>query len=269
MRAVLLIAAAAAVFGQANDPARAELERIRGLVEAGALPRKALDQALESVEQAEDESTLRATLYGHMGLEEMTDAQSAAMVAAAERQWKRRQAVVAEAEELVRLEVRPRNSLVALMEGEQVAKAALDAARLRAALFRDLAAMAHAEQELESRLDEEPRDAPRIAEVFSGDSGVPSTAKLRAVEAAFEREFGHTLPITARGETALHRSMGFDHTGRMDVGLEPDSREGAWLRKLLETLRVPHLVFRGAVRGQSTAAHIHIGPPSHRIKKAD
>ena len=269
MRAVFLFSLALAAHGQGLDQAKADMERVRSLVESGAIPRKALDVAREAVEEAEDDATLRATLYGRVGLEEMSNEQSGAMIAAAERLRKRRQTRLAEAENLVRLEVRARNSVEPLEQDLGRANATLEAARERARLFQDLIAMAHAEQELETRMDEEPKDPTRIAEVFPGDTDVPSAGKLRALEAAFEREFGRALPVTARGETSLHRSMGFDHTGRLDVGLEPDSREGLWLRRLLETLRVPHLAFRGAVRGQSTAAHIHIGPPSHRIKKAD
>ena len=78
-----------------------------------------------------------------------------------------------------------------------------------------------------------------------------------------------SLPVTANGETAVHRSMGFDHRGRIDVGLTPDSEEGAWLRHYLENAKIPFLAFRRMIPGQATAPHIHIGPPSNRIKAAD
>jgi hypothetical protein len=32
---------------------------------------------------------------------------------------------------------------------------------------------------------------------------------------------------------------------------------------------VPYFLFRAAVRGKASAAHIHIGPPSLRLKRAD
>jgi hypothetical protein len=63
--------------------------------------------------------------------------------------------------------------------------------------------------------------------------------------------------------------MGFDHRGRVDVALKPDSREGQWLRKYLQARDIPYLAFRSAIRGVATNAHIHIGPPSNRIRRAD
>ncbi|MBM3738729.1 MAG: hypothetical protein FJW39_23375 [Acidobacteria bacterium] len=262
-RCVWIVAGALAAFAQ-----QSELDRIRSLVEAGALPRKALEDALGAAHEADDQTTLRATLYGRVGLEEMTEAQAAAMIAAAERLWKRREAKVAEAEKLVALEVRAPNTVDPLRDEAARAREAYEAATARARLFHDLTEMARAEQEAEVQA---PPDSPeaQAAERFLGDPGVPSLAKVRTIEAAYSREFGVPLPVTARGGTATHRTMGFDHTGRLDVGVEPDSREGVWLRRLLENMRVPFLAFRGAVRGQSTAAHIHIGPPSHKIRKAD
>ena len=64
------------------------------------------------------------------------------------------------------------------------------------------------------------------------------------------------------GETAVHRSMGFDHTGRVDVALSPDGPEGAWLKSYLAIKRIPYFAFRQAVPGKATGAHIHIGPIS-------
>jgi len=61
--------------------------------------------------------------------------------------------------------------------------------------------------------------------------------------------------------------MGFDHRGRFDVALNPGGAEGAWVRRYLTAKRVLFLAFRGAVRGQATGAHIHIGKPSTRTPK--
>ena len=77
------------------------------------------------------------------------------------------------------------------------------------------------------------------------------------------------MPISARGETALHRSLGFDHRGRIDVALNPDQREGVWLRTWLQRSKIPYYAFRAAVRGKATAPHIHLGPPSTRLRLAD
>ena len=92
-------------------------------------------------------------------------------------------------------------------------------------------------------------------------------AVLRTIENAFLRQFRRTLPISAEGDTALHRALGFDHSGRVDVAVHPDQPEGIWLRKFLETLRVPYYGFRMAIAGSATAPHIHIGPGSTRYRR--
>jgi hypothetical protein len=59
--------------------------------------------------------------------------------------------------------------------------------------------------------------------------------------------------------------MGFDHSGRVDVALHPDTAEGAWLLEYLTAHRIPFYAFRQAVPGKATGAHIHIGPGSTRF----
>jgi hypothetical protein len=68
------------------------------------------------------------------------------------------------------------------------------------------------------------------------------------------------------GETAVHRALGFDHHGRVDVALYPDTTEGVWLRQYLAQNHIPYIAFRHAVPGKATGAHIHIGPMSTRLK---
>jgi hypothetical protein len=85
------------------------------------------------------------------------------------------------------------------------------------------------------------------------------------VETANERQFGASLPVSAMGQTAVHRAMGFDHSGRVDVALNPDSAEGEWLRTFLTVKRIPFFVFRQAIPGKATGAHIHIGPVSTHL----
>ncbi|GEM_PF-512409 len=84
---------------------------------------------------------------------------------------------------------------------------------------------------------------------------------------AFEKQWGHALPVSALGMTHTHEVMNFDHTGRVDVALSPDSPEGAWLVEQLTLHDVPFLVFRGAVPGKATGAHIHLGLPSPRLRR--
>ena len=75
------------------------------------------------------------------------------------------------------------------------------------------------------------------------------------------------MPISALGQTAVHRALGFDHRDRIDVALNPDQPEGIWLRQYLESNRIPFFAFRTSVRGKSTAPHIHIGPISGHLAK--
>jgi hypothetical protein len=75
--------------------------------------------------------------------------------------------------------------------------------------------------------------------------------------------------VSARGATATHRALGFDHRGRVDIALNPDQREGVWLLNYLKRLKIPYYAFRAAVRGKATAPHIHLGPPSLRLRTAD
>ena len=86
------------------------------------------------------------------------------------------------------------------------------------------------------------------------------------VELDFLTQFGKPLPVSAMGETAVHRSLGFDHRGRVDVALHPDQPEGRWLLWYLAGRHIPYFAFRQAVPGKATGAHIHIGPMSTRFK---
>jgi hypothetical protein len=92
-------------------------------------------------------------------------------------------------------------------------------------------------------------------------------ADLLPLSAEFEREFHRPMPVTARGETATHLRLGLDHRGKFDVGVNPETPEGIWLRRTLEARQIPYIAFRIAVRGAATAAHIHIGTASTRIPR--
>ena len=85
---------------------------------------------------------------------------------------------------------------------------------------------------------------------------------LKALERDFRDTFHRALPISARGDSAVHRAMGFDHRGRTDVAVSPDTTEGAWVRRYLTAKGVSFFAFRSAVKGKATGAHIQIGPAS-------
>ena len=99
------------------------------------------------------------------------------------------------------------------------------------------------------------------------------TASFTAVRIPASRDrlrepFSKPLPVSALGDTAVHRALGFDHRDRVDVAVHPDQPEGIWLRQYLEINRIPYIAFRQAVRGKATGAHIHIGPASTRLVRS-
>jgi hypothetical protein len=63
----------------------------------------------------------------------------------------------------------------------------------------------------------------------------------------------------------VHRALGFDHRGRVDVAVVPSAPEGIWLRQYLQLKKIPYYAFSHAIPGKATAAHIHIGPGSTRL----
>jgi hypothetical protein len=103
-----------------------------------------------------------------------------------------------------------------------------------------------------------------VMEKFRG-SGTLSPVDIEIISRAYQRKFGRALPVSAAGGTSLHRALGFDHAGRIDVALSPDQAEGVWLRSFLTALGIPYYAFRKAVAGSATAPHIHIGPGSTRL----
>jgi hypothetical protein len=156
-------------------------------------------------------------------------------------------------------------SLTPLLEELDGARKEKDLAESRARLVRDLAQMARAEELLESRLNQEPQEVHELADRYDGD-GVFNMGTFSRVEVDFEKQFGKPLPVSAMGETAVHRSLGFDHRGRVDVAIHPDQPEGHWLLEYLVEKHIPYFAFRHAVAGKATGAHIHIGPMSTRFK---
>jgi hypothetical protein len=110
---------------------------------------------------------------------------------------------------------------------------------------------------------------PRAGAVerFAGN-GVFTLGDLRVIQVAFQRKFYRMLPISAFGATALHRTLGLDHTGKVDVAINPDQQEGVWLRDFLQHRGIPYYAFRTAILGMATAPHIHIGTGSNRIRSS-
>jgi hypothetical protein len=236
--------------------ARAEIERLRRLVDAGAIPRMQLEKAETAMADAQDAAFLRKTIYG----QDLTPEQADEMIAAAERRFDRRKQAFDEARKLVEAGVQPQLSLTASMDDLELARKEMDLAESRARLTRELAEMARAEEA--SQQSSEPHE---LMDRYEGD-GAFTAIDFNRIESAFATRFGKPIPVSAMGETAVHRALGFDHRGRVDVAIYPDAPEGVWLRDYLTQNHIPYFAFRHAVPGKATGAHIHIGPMSTRLK---
>jgi hypothetical protein len=237
--------------------AKADVEKLRALVAAGAVPRNQLDRAEEKIADAEDAAFLRKTLYGS----DLTAEQADEMIAAAARRLERRQKALDAQDKLVKAQVAAGTTLEAPASDVDLAKKEYALAETRAELTRQLAAMALAEEDSE----QQSASGRSLTDRFEGN-GIFTTAHFTKIETAFQKQFGKPLPVSALGETAVHKSMGFDHRGRVDVAIYPDTPEGVWLRDYLTSLHIPYFAFRHAIKGKATGAHIHIGPGSTRIR---
>lgn len=251
------------------ERARQEISRLSELYEKGAVSRNRLDEAKGLVDDANDDAILRRTLYGVIKIEDLTPAQITEMIAAAERRAERIKPRIAAKEKLIDEGVMARVEIQPDLDEQALRESALELAKSRAQVFELLLDSIRAEEEAIARADEAREEAERLrrpVERFAG-TGMFRIAMLKQIERAYEKKFEKPLPISALGTTELHRSMGFDHTDRVDVALTPDSPEGIWLREFLEANRVPYFAFRSFVPGQATGAHIHIGPPSLRMAR--
>ena len=240
--------------------ARAQLERVREQAAAGLIPALRVAEAQQNVDDAADLDVLEHSLYGHLSIEDLNEQQTAEMVAAAERRAARVQQKVDNGTRLVEAGVAEPFLFADLNTELSARKQAVEQARARAALVREIVEVAQAEATPQS----ETPAAWKAKEHFEGER-LLEPKDAREITLAFEKQFHEPFPVSARGSTAVHRAMGFDHTGRIDVALTPDSPEGVWLRKYLEQRSIPYYAFRVAIPGKATAPHIHIGPGSTRI----
>jgi hypothetical protein len=250
--------------------ARENLQQARQLLAAGAIARQQVDQAEQDLQTAIDDATLKTSLFGELTVSDLTEEQAIEMKAAASRALDRQEQRLAAAQRLVTEGVASRSTLIPFDEEIGRAKHTVELANERAALIEELSAIVHAEQEVtetpsESLTQQQPF---RISVRYEG-SGQFTTGDFKQLVLAYEKHFDKKLPVSARGETALHRSLSFDHKGRVDVALSPDQDEGVWLTQYLEKAHIPYFAFRYRVPGKATAPHIHIGPPSVRLRSAD
>lgn len=259
----LFAALLAADDSPAVTQARQRLETVRQQAAEGLLPAASVAEAQDALADAADQELLGRTLYGNLKVEDLSGAQAEEMVAAAARRVDRTQKKLDRITKLVEQGVAERSREAELQSELAARNQALAEARSRAALVLQIVAMATEEAD--------PRSQPVVwqaKEHFAGD-GELDQDQIREITLAFEKQFREPFPVSARGETAVHRALGFDHTGRIDVAVTPDSKEGVWLRKYLEDREIPYYAFRVAIPGKATAPHIHIGPASTRLRLAD
>jgi len=194
----------------------------------------------------------------------LSDKQNFDLVRAAGRRYMRRKLSYQAAEQMVAAGKIDGASLDGLRKQMESARQVCDVVegmgRVQA-----MAAAAQSAWELELRLADMP-GMKGLAEKYDG-SGSFSETDLEVLATQFKATYGRALPVSTRGESPVHRSMGFDHTGRFDVAVNPSAPEGVWVRRYLTGKGVPFLAFRSAVRGQATGAHIHIGKPSTRAPR--
>jgi len=283
---LLLSFGALAVFGQTPADSIAgkrlalasqELQRIQKLVEIGADSRLHLEQVEQGLADAKDDVVLERSLYGEITPNELSDQTVTEMVAAAERRLDRQQGRVDEAKKLLATGLTELSYLTPFEEELTMRQVNLDLAQARAQRIREMIARAKV---TESSVPESaavrtpsPTNYPNFLsqsmEYYEGDGEFNESRDLEPLERAFEKKFDRPLPISAEGETNLHRALGFDHRGRVDVAINPNASEGMWLRHYLQSLKIPYYAFTRAIRGSATAAHIHIGPGSTRLQNAD
>ncbi len=265
---VLTLAVASGQEPFAVQKAKQDLERLKELAAIGAISKTRLTQAEEKLADAQDEDTLRRLLYGKVGVEDLSEAQAQEVVAAAQRRVDRVAKQYQGQVSLVEQGVVPKSHIDEFERQLADRRLGLQLAEGRAKIFEDLLNMARAEEIFVTELHDEELTPRPLVESFMG-SGVFKDAHLKYIEAGYEKKFKRPFPVSARGQTSLHTALGFDHSGRVDVGVNPDDEEGQWLRGQLQNLRVPYTVLRAMIPGKSTAPHIHIGLQSTRLKSAD
>ena len=258
--ALLVCASSWAAENPQLAAARERVKTIEMLVDAGAASRAQLAQAREDLADAEDGVLLDQSLHSR----DLTETEAEEMIAAATRRLQRRQQAFDKTKRLVDAGLAIPAGLAPLATALDFARSASRLADEVAALTSQVAAAAQVEAAHASAPDAAASPSP--TEQFDGN-GRFSPEILARIEDAYQRRFGKSLPISAMGETAVHRALGFDHTGRVDVALNPDQPEGVWLRRYLEENQIPFFAFRQAIPGKSTGAHIHLGPQSTRLAR--
>jgi hypothetical protein len=256
-------AKAPAIQPDMTDPmvvrARQNVDRVRGLVQQGILPPNDFLKAQDDFNDAVDETVLKFGSY----TQDITPEQADQMVVVAQRMFLRRQRRASQIRALATTGALSRAEAETALGDVSTAKLDLDLAIQRAGLVHEMA-LQKSQIEAEDEAEIHPEWNGKLYVRYDGN-GTFTRSQFDAISTAYETEFGRSIPVSADGQTATHRSMGFDHTGRVDVALNPDTREGTWLMHYLERHHIPYYAFRTAIAHKATGAHIHLGPGSSRL----
>jgi hypothetical protein len=247
--------------------AQDNLNRVRLLVNDGALPLIRLNKAMQDLQDAMDMSMLKQSMLSTNLLPEQADQ----LVSVAQRMALRRQQNLLEMQQRLAAGVVSRHEAETTEADFERARTELALAQSRAYLAAQMAESVRLEKSiasLEIEVESHPEWNGRVYTRFDG-AGVFTPADMQKISGAFIARFYRPLPISADGATAVHRSMGFDHRGRVDIALNPDQPEGVWLLGYLQKNRIPYFAFRQAVKNMATGAHIHIGPQSLRLEYSE
>ncbi len=253
------------VFAQEQSAAEAELARLKELAAVGAIAPARVREAEALVADARDEAVLRNTLYAKLGPEEFSEQQAKGMLAAAQRLIDRQQERVSHERGLIEAGVQGKLGLEGAEQDLANRRKTLELARSRAKLVEEIADIARTEaaaSSVDTTSESSALTFTGVSQRFNGNGAMLTPKDIRAMTLAWEKEFAKPMPVSARGETAVHRALGFDHRGRIDVAVAPDSTEGKWLREYLAEKSIPYFAFRAAIAGRATAPHIHVGPES-------
>jgi hypothetical protein len=249
------------------DFARQQVEKLTDLVQSGAVARVRLEEAQRDLADAEDDALLARTLYGDPLAKDLNDQIADQMVNAATRRVERQQARIDQVQKLIDAGIATQSSLTTLEMELAMRRSSLNLAQSRVRVMTEMLALAKLEQSI-ANLPAGNANEDSVQgsmEHYMGTGNFVAARDLKPLVKAFAKKFDHPLPISAEGETSLHKSLGLDHRGRVDVAINPVDAEGVWLRDYLKIRRIPYYAFTHAMPGKATAAHIHIGPGSTRL----
>jgi len=260
---------------QRIELAQRALDRAKELVDMGALAKLKLIEAEQNLEDAKDDAVLAHTLYSDLAAKNWSDQMAQEGIAAAQRRVEREQQRIDQTRKLIEQGFIAATAIEPLQQELSTRQVRLNLARSLAQQMKTQAALAQLEESIAASQEAEryPTTGTDLVldgmEHFEGNGAFTESRDLKLIQTAFERQFAKELPVSADGETSLHRALGLDHRGRVDVALAPNTPEGIWLRGYLKSRNIPYYAFTHAMPGKATAAHIHIGPGSTRLSNAD